>query len=122
MQGILNALKDGNMSIPTYFAQAELLWCELLEDIDDIDIEELAVRLDMNQSRFESICGERYLGKKIMGLSSISHFYTAGDGWVDGNGYRAYKLCKAFAKSSCSTEVKSAVREAAAMYAVDEHC
>lgn len=121
MQGILNALKDGDIRIPAFFAQAELLWCELLEDIDEIDVDELAVRLDLNQTRFEAICGERYLGKKIMGLSSISHFYSTGDGWKDGGGYRAHKLCQAFAKSSCSNEVKNAAREAAALYAVEEH-
>ena len=121
MQGILNELKEGNTDIPRFFAQAEELWAELLEDVDHISIADLAERLSVNQSRFEAICGQRYMGKKVMGLSGIPHFYSKGDGWKDGDGRRAYKLHQAFAESLCSSEVKNAAREAAAAYTVEDH-
>lgn len=121
MQGILTELKEGNTDIPRFFAQADALWAELLEDVDHISVADLAERLNVNQSRFEAICGQRSMGKKVMGLSGISHFYSKGDGWRDGDGRRAYKLSQAFAESMCSGEVKAAAREAAAVYAVEDH-
>lgn len=54
-----------------------------------------------------------------MPWSAFAHFYSADDGFED-NGLRALKLARAFEKSSCSLEVKSGARAAAAAYSVEE--
>jgi hypothetical protein len=121
MQSILDKLKNGNMDIVSFFVQAEELWGELLDDIDDISIQELAERLHVKQGGFETICGERHLGKIVMGWSSIPHFYSSDSGFEEGNGERAYKLSQAFASSYCSVEVKHAAREASEVYSVKDY-
>jgi uncharacterized small protein (DUF1192 family) len=118
MNYIFEALRDGDHSIVDTFVEANALWPEILHDIDDISVDELAERLGVAQMRFERIAGERYLGKMLCGLSGFTHLYSCQVGLED-NIYKARKLRDAFAKSYCSVEVKHTAREAAERYGVE---
>jgi hypothetical protein len=119
MQTILEALKLGDANVLESFVEAEKLWTDILSDIDGLSIEDLAEKLHLAQSSFERACGERHLGKMVMGWSAFPHFYTCESGFED-RGPSAYKLLQAFNSSFCSVEVKHAAREAAEMYGVKD--
>lgn len=118
MSYIFEALRDGDHSIVDIFAKSNSLWPNILRNIDDISIDELASRLHIAQIEFERVAGERYLGKFICGLSGFTHLYSCDVGFEDNIG-KARKLRDAFAKSYCSVEVKHTAREMAEQYGVE---
>lgn len=120
MQQILEMLKEGNARVVDFFISANDEWKTILEDLENIPVEELSKKLSTVQARFERICGDRYLGKVVMGWSGFTHLYSCNTGFED-NGPLAYKLAQAFAGSMCSLEVKHAAKEAAELYSVKDY-
>ncbi|WP_318443138.1 hypothetical protein [Photobacterium leiognathi] len=120
MRVILEALKHGDVSIVQKYQECSALWEDLLVNIDSLSVEELAKVLSNAQFDFEGVAGSRSLGKKLMGFSGYSYLYSCTVGFED-NGFRAFKLSKAFEASFCSSEVKGASRRAAKEYAVEDY-
>jgi hypothetical protein len=120
MRSILEELKVGNVDFVEAYKQCDELWGSILVNIDSLSVDDLAGTIASQQSSFERIMGDRYLGKTVMGWSGFSHLYSCSVGFEE-NGEKAYKLAQAFSKSYCSVEVKSTVRTAAIEYSVEEY-
>ena len=121
MRPILEELKNGNKSIADYFVLANKKWEEILYDLDEISIEDLAKRLSKYQESFHTICeDDRLLGKSLMACSGFTHLYSSDIGFGE-KGNLAFKLIKAFESSYCSSEIISWAKTAAQLYNVKEY-
>src|SRR4051812_32890048 len=73
--------------------------------------------LQSQQMWFERNCGGRWPGQEVMVLTGFGILYTTEAGFA-GNGHRARILARAFAKSMCSSEVKSIAQAVVRQYEV----
>lgn len=127
MHYTIQKLIEGDERIISYYQKAKELWDEILSEInikDNSNISILAKTLSDKQILdFEIDCGGRYLGQEIMAWYGIAQFYRVEDGF-GGDLERlqsAKNVYEAFKKSYCSLEVKSAARDAAENYNLDEY-
>ena len=74
----------------------------------------LSTALATAQSDFENFCGDIAIGKEIMAITGIAHYYTQKDGFSNPSGHKsATEIYHAIANSLCSIEVHSYAKLAA---------
>ena len=127
MKYTIQKLIEGDREIVDYYQQAKVIWDEISEIIDMSDesnIRALAHELTSRQiSNFEHKCGGRYIGQEIMAWYGIAQYYRVEDGFGPEQDrlLSAKNVYEAFQNSSCSIEVKSAARNAAKFYNLEEY-
>lgn len=119
MHHTVGALIAGDQDILDAYVQAAAHWRGLLEGRDAAAIEALSGDLWGEQMWFEHHCGGRHKGQEVMVTTAFASLYNIGPGW-DGDQSRGQALKRAFARSTCSIEVKGGARRVAAAYYLDE--
>jgi hypothetical protein len=81
---------------------------------------ELADALESAQMDFERICGDIDIGKEVMAITGIAHFYSQDDGFRDPRGREmAGKVYAAIRRSNCSGEVHTFADFAADLFSLE---
>jgi hypothetical protein len=116
MHYTVEELLKGNSKVARYYQVAKQKWDEFFETHRGQDVTEWAKWLTEQQIIFfEHECGGRGLGQEVMAWSGFGVLYSVQAGFAD-NRVLARQLVDAFAKSTCSLDVKSKARDAALSY------
>ncbi|WP_233889692.1 hypothetical protein [Paraburkholderia flagellata] len=109
MHQTIELLMENEKPVGEYFAAAKQRWSEILADITEVSVEELAERLTREQFWFEHHCGGRWVGQEVMVWSGFASIYATTEGYdCEGLTRReAAKLAQAFARSMVSVEVRA---------------
>lgn len=118
MHRTIEKLMANEEPVGEYFVAAKQKWADMLADITEVSVAELADRLTSEQSWFERHCGGRWDGYEVMVWSGFGSIYDVTLGYErDGLGRaEAVKLAEAFASCMCSVEIKGIARDVAASY------
>lgn len=118
MISVIAALLHGDQGMAAKFAKAKMFWDEFFEEHAEDDIDGLAHALSNAQAECEEIMGGRDLGKSTMPYTCLGSLYDDTLGFED-NRKLAERIVRAFDRSMCSLEVKSAAEQAKSLYYVD---
>lgn len=120
MEYTISRLLGGDESVVQDYVTARNKWAEFFHDKEHASLEEWANWLSAEQIPFfEQKCGGRHAGQEVMVWSGFGTLYNLNTGLED-NLPLAKKLAQAFAKSTCSMEVKISARKAAESYSVNQ--
>ncbi len=109
-----------NENIIQYYKNGLILWNEIKNSPEFENIESLIKKLEEMQSRFESECGGKYLGREIMAFVGIGQFSNELIGF-DIDYEDAIKVKNAIEQSYCSIEVKWYIENAIKHFGLDEN-
>ncbi|MDF5724921.1 MAG: hypothetical protein PUP91_31595 [Rhizonema sp. PD37] len=116
MHHTLERLINGDSSVVSHYEIAKKKWEDFFEKHKNDSIEDWAKWLTESQILFfERNCGGRWEGQEVMAWSGFATLYSIQEGFGD-NQPLAEKLAKAFEKSACSLEVKTAASQATESY------
>ena len=119
MQIILEQLKNGDADIVAKYQGCDKLWGDLIPDIRELPVKDIAEELRHVRAQFARIAGGNSPGKVMMVWSCFSHLYSCADGFGD-NHHLAEKMAKALTTFPGSTEeTKHEVKTAASVYRID---
>ena len=120
MHELLERLGRGDTRIMAMCANAHQAWTEFFSELHTADVGTLSARLGFFQPTVAKIFDSPGLGESMMAWTAFASLYDTKSGWGE-NEKRALELFSAFAKSNCTSEVKSEARSAAISYELDKH-
>lgn len=118
MHETIEMLMQGDGEVVAYFVAARVKWAELLHDVCEISVTDLAERISIALEWFEANCGDQQCGREVMAWSGFASIYSNQDGYRrPGRGANeAVKLAEAFAAAFLGDEIKEYARKAAESY------
>jgi hypothetical protein len=120
MQELLERLGRGDTQIMAMCQEANRAWTDFLEELRGADTGTLSARLGFFEPTFGRIFGSKKFGQNMMTWTGFAALYDTSAGWGS-NLERAKQLAEAFARSNCSTEVKSEARSCVISYELEGH-
>jgi hypothetical protein len=120
MHELLERLGRRDTRIMEMCGNANQAWTDFFQELSTADVGTLSARLGFFQPKLEQIFDSQTLGQTMMPWTAFANLFDTKKGWAT-NERRALDLITAFARSNCSTEVKSEARSAAISYELDKH-
>jgi hypothetical protein len=118
MHELLQRLGRGDTRVIEMCQEANRTWVSFLEELRTADTGTLSARLGFFQTHFQRIFDSEPLGQTMMPWTAFAALYDTERGWGE-NRDRALQLAEAFARSNCSSEVRSEARSAVISYELE---
>jgi hypothetical protein len=118
MHELLERLGRGDTRLIDMCRAANSAWSDFLDELRSADTGTLAARLGFFEPTFKRIFESETLGQTMMPWTGFAVLYDTKNGWGE-NLSRARQLAEAFAKSNCSSEVRSEARSAVISYELE---
>jgi hypothetical protein len=118
---LVQRLLSGDANVPRQMEEARRFWTAFFEEHGAKPAAEIGRELNLAQSRFNTIFGGNWpFAKEMMPVTCLGTIYGADDEMDEGRRELARKMIAVMGTDAVSVEVHGYVREAAALFGLDD--